>query len=294
MKTLHLPTVATPIVPAISNMSPIHSVCLANQASVSPRAGTFRPRISGLYLIAVLAGFCGTASATTTLFSSNFEAPTYAPGTLSGQNGWFNTGSGWGTAPFPVVEQATTFAGAQALEFGATGATGQAGQNHSLSYSLSGNSETTVTIDIEALLTSAGTASDWDMLGLFSSNGFLAQLTVLPNGNATLGLQSSSVGSVPVSRDTWNLFQLSLNFTTQVVTASVNGQNIGAGPFANGPVTNLTDVGLGINSSPGTDTAYFDNLSVVSTAAPEPSAMLLLSIGAVAFLFSARKRQVRV
>src|SRR5205823_1611900 len=51
-----------------------------------------------------------------TIFSTGFEAPTYATGSIVGQDGWI-IGNGTSTPGFQSVSTASPFAGAQSLAF---------------------------------------------------------------------------------------------------------------------------------------------------------------------------------
>jgi len=213
------------------------------------------------------------------IYSTGFEPTTYSTGTLSGQNGW--TGS---TAP--VVENSTVYAGSQAVGFDSTGLSGQSLAYQSLSYNATGQ---TVTFSTEFMEGSSGTQPFWDVLAVNGNNGFLDQL-IVANGNATLGLASTNVGSVAITAGQWNEFQLVFNFSTQTVSAYVGSTLIGSGAFANS-ATSLSLLDFGINNSNGLETAtgYWDNMSVT---APEPGSLLLLATGllGLAVLLGCKKR----
>ncbi len=227
-----------------------------------------------------------TPLAADTLYTSGFESPAYTLGALSGQDGWFEFSSNAAT-----VETATVFAGSQAVDYNAAGATGQDGAFHPLSYSSVGNASNLVELDMEFQQSVAGTSSTWDVFVADGSSGFLGQLLVLPDGDVTLGLASSTVGSVPIARGAWNDFQYFFDFSNQTMTAYVNSELIGSGAFAN-PSTDLTSVGFGVNSLPGTDSAFYDNLTVTSAAAtPEPGSAALVLAGIGAFV-TIRRRTV--
>ena len=210
----------------------------------------------------------------TVIFQTGFEttdSPGYTVGALNGQNGWCCSAVG-------TVENTTVFAGSQAVQFAASGTTGQNVDDHGLSYTATGNPNFIVTMSTEFMEGATGTSSLWDVLAAFGSPGFLGQLFV-DNGVASL----DGNGSVVVSVGVWNEYSLMLNFNTQTETAFVNGQVIASEPFAT-PATGLNPVqglAFGINSSPGTDSGYWDDVSVVSTS-PEPSSLELLFLGLVA------------
>jgi len=186
--------------------------------------------------------------------STGFEpSDGYSLAPLAGQQGW--------TGPAPaVVEHLTFFAGTQAVSLPATGLSGP---QLVISPQLISSSSSIVTVEVHFMQSSSGTASDWFPLSTFSANGFLADIFVTSAGNAQVGLASSAVGSVPVSRGTWNDYQMVLNFQTGTVTGYVNSQRIGSGPLAN--TGSLGAVQFGILGTPGTDTGFWDQISATAT-----------------------------
>ncbi len=182
--------------------------------------------------------------------STGFEASEgYSTGPLAGQNGWIGTSAA-------VVETSTVFAGSQAVSLPATGLSGQ----QSVQLHLSTSSSPIVTLEVHFMQSSSGTASLWAPLVAYGSHGFWSQLVVTQDGHAQMGLASSSVGNVAVSRGVWNDYQMVINSQNGTVTAYVNSQLIGSGPL--GSSGNLILVQLQLNDSPGTDTGYFDQLFV--------------------------------
>lgn len=209
----------------------------------------------------------------TVIFQTGFEQPDYAPGALAGQNGWISSS-------VPYVESGIAFSGSQAVAVDATGTSGQNIDDLGLNYTALGNPENVVTYDVEFMQSTLGTSSLWDVLAAFGSPGFISQVLVDGYGNVYI---DSVGGTVNVSRGVWNDFQLSLDFSTQTASAYANGQFVGSETFES-PATGLNPyqgVAFGINSSPGTDSGYFDNLTITSAAAavPEPSTAWLIALG---------------
>ena len=133
-------------------------------------------------------------------------------------------------------------------------------------------------------------SSLWDVLAAFGTPAFLGQLFA-SDGIASL----DGIGSLSVPRGAWNDYQMILNFSTQTESALVNGQFIAGEPFqsfATG-LNPIQGVAFGINSSPGTDSGSWDNVSVVSQT-PEPSSFNLLLLGlAAAGIMIAKSRILR-
>ncbi len=231
----------------------------------------------------LLLGCMGPASADI-IYQTGFESPSYSLGTLAGQNNW-------GNSSIPVVENTTVLSGSQAVEFDASLL--PSGQNviaQPLSYNSVNNSQALVRIQEAFFLSATGTTSVWDVMVVVGNNGFIGQLGVR-NNNIGLGLANSGVGSVPVMRGQWNSLELDLNFQTQIQSAFMNGIFIGEGSFSN-PTTSLGFVEFGVNQSPGTDQAFFDNLSITSSAVPEPSTLVIGLLGvALAGGYGLRRRR---
>ncbi len=223
--------------------------------------------------VAVLLSCVRPASAAI-IYQTGFEPPTYTLGTLSGQDNW-------SSSSIPVVQNGTVLSGTQAAEFDASLLpSGQSVILHPLAYSSVGNPEPLVRIQEAFFLSTTGRHSIWDVIAVGGNNGFIGQVLVAANDTALLGLASTTVGSVPVTRGQWNLFELDLNFQTQMQSAFVNGVFIGQGAFAH-PTTSLASDAFGVNFFPGSDQAFVDDLSVTSSALtalaiPEPSTLAIL------------------
>ena len=221
-----------------------------------------------------------------TIFQTGFESsdvPAYSTGQLSGNNGWIGTAAA-------VVENSTVFSGSQALSLNSTGLTMQSLIGHNLTYDSSSDPDQTVVFDVEFMESSSGSRSNWNPLNVGANGLVIAQIVVQTNGDAVLGLLGPAVGSIPVSTGTWNDFRLVLDFQTQTVTGYVNSQLLGSGTFAN-PTTVLGRVNIGLNSAPGGDTGYFDQLSI--TSVPEPGYAGLVAAGFVLIAVRASALKLR-
>jgi hypothetical protein len=207
-----------------------------------------------------------------TIFQTGFESsevPSYPTGQLTGDNGWVGT-----TAA--VVENSTVLSGLQAVSLDSTGLTGQSLIGHNLTYDSNSDPNQIVVFDVEFMENSSGSRSNWNPVNVGANGQVIAQIVVQTNGDAVLGVLGPAVGSIAVSRGTWNDFRLVLDFQTQTVTGYVDSQLLGSGTFAN-PTTVLGRVNLGLNGVPNGDTGYFDQLSV--TSIPEPGYAGLVAAG---------------
>jgi hypothetical protein len=232
--------------------------------------------------IAILFGHSSSVSADTILYQTGFEAPAYSLGNLAGQDSWSPL-----AVLTPVVQSATTFSGSQAAHFNATGLTGQTIVGRPITYNALGNPESIVRFTMRAMITSAATTSNWNIFSISSSAGFLAQTLVVQSRNARISGGGAATGSIFIQPDVWNQYEMNVDFANQWATAYVNGEFIGQRPLSVNPATNITRVAFGVNSLPGTDSIFYDDLLVMSI--PEPGSMALLSCGAMPLLWRRRR-----
>jgi len=237
---------------------------------------------SALSLASLAAVICAPASAGV-IYQTGFESPTYTVGGLNGQDGWTNS-------TVPIVQTANVFSGTQAVQYSATGLSAQDYAIHSLTYNALTDSNQIVIGQIEMEISNTGTASGQDAI-LFRANGGLlvGHIEVGLNRKAFMANLTTTIGgSVSVPLGVWNLYTFSMNFQTQQFTAFVNDQLIGTLPFSN-TYTSLSVVQFGLHDSPGTDSTFYDNLSIASV--PEPSTLLLFATSAGILLL--RRRSFR-
>lgn len=224
-----------------------------------------------------------SASAEVVLFQTSYEAPEYNLGALSGQNGWID----YEFADFgnQVVNSGPARSGSQSLRLGklagqgAYGTTQRSGPfSTSLPQVVVEHSIYLEGTDGWNLLPGAGDYTQGSPIAVYGPGDvFMSQIVIFQG----LNVQFAGV-DVPISTDTWLDLKLVLDFPTQMATGYLNGNFIGAEPFAN-PATQIALLevygllGFGI---PGPSPSfYFDDLRV--TAVPEPGSALLLAGSAV-------------
>jgi hypothetical protein len=217
--------------------------------------------------LAVLAALLLAPALAGDILTTGFEAPDFSLGELNGQNTWSGE-------PTPVVENTTVFAGSQAVAWDSTGLSGAPKVGPATPYDATGQ---IVTLSVE-FMEGSGTQPTWYPLIADSNDSFLAQLLV-SGGDASLGLASSAVGSVPITVGQWYDYQLIMDYANQTAYGFVGSTFIGSGPFANSSTT-FEFPTLELSSGGGdTATGYFDNLSITATTVPEPSAFGLAFLG---------------
>ncbi len=194
------------------------------------------------------------------LFTTSFDTPGYTVRGLTGQNSWYTFGSQ--NAGNPQIQSAVKRSGDQAVSVSGEGAAGYS--LHAITYNDSGANKV-VEGAIYVNLKSNGTS--WNGLCL---HGGVAPFPAMCLKISTAGFpflnnstQQSVLGAGPLALNTWHLFRLRLDFVAQTVTGFVNGTTVGTQPFPSA-IRNLSIVGFGFNSVTGTNTAYFDDLSVTA------------------------------
>ncbi len=231
----------------------------------------------------------------TPLINTGFESPDYVTGNLVGQQGWDAVGLFEDDVVTVNVQNAVVKTGSQAVSL--TGSGQAAG---AFAYKLTPYVPTTekiITIDYDMLWGDSGATKsflygvqtyDTD-LNLIGSVG-VSQLfgfynAVVFDGEGT----PISIPGAVVTPGTWNHFQLVLDYDSQTYQASMNGFASATMPFQTAGIVDygeadlFRDAGLG-NAN---DTAYFDNLSSISSAIPEPASLGML--GGLAVLLLRRR-----
>lgn len=251
--------------------------------------------------IIALVGATSITSAATVRYQTGFEASeSYTLGNLIGQHGWDQAD---GAPPLmnaivqnSVVRPVT--GGAQAVQFKANGP------------SIDPFADFT---DIWTPLSGVGSAQiaaepivtiQWDMmrgtLATGQSGTALWGIDVYDGGEAnitaTIGAYDDNIGPAVAGtnsvgsfeflgngspRGTWDTYTVTMNYVSRTYTVALNGTTLGSPlPFFAGANNAIGDVDF-LALTRGTDSAYFDNLSITTSVVPEPAAVGLL-VGVVA------------
>jgi len=91
-----------------------------------------------------------------------------------------------------------------------------------------------------------------------------------------------------ITRGVWNQYELDVNFANDTVSAFYDGVAVLQGASFTTTGTNLDLVAFYSQQGATTDQAFFDNLSITTTAVPEPGTLVLL-LGAGALVVAMRR-----
>ena len=212
----------------------------------------------------VTAMFNGPGSSTGTVYQTGFEAPAFGPGTINGQDSWAISGA----AGSSLIESSVVRTGSQAVGISLAGATsGVVGAIRIASYAAANQ---VLTFSIDAQLTATGTPSFWTVLDtFFGGSGSNIDINVDQSGQIHVFFMGTDHPTgVTIIRGVWNTYRLEVSFVNNVVNVYYNNtqalQNTTFTPVG----TTLGSYGFyAQGSSPlvGTDSGYFDNLSVAAS-----------------------------
>jgi hypothetical protein len=216
------------------------------------------------------------ASAATTLYSTGFEAPAFTAGlSLIGQGGWV------GDSSAPLVQTSVVYAGQQAVAIDSSPILGTEWYWKVTPYNPIASGNPVIEVSTMMRLGSTGTPSGSWAIDVYDSAVARVGLMYVDNTNAVWiydveGAAAVATG-ITVSRDKWLNFKLVMNYANDTYYGLIDGVPT---PTTNlGSQADFSDADLRV-SGPLFDTAYFDDFSV--TAVPEPSALVLIAVGALA------------
>jgi hypothetical protein len=215
----------------------------------------------------------GSAQAAT-VFSTGFEAPTYAAGALAAQDGWAGAGT---------VQSAVVGGGSQALQLSGTGA---AYASHGISYAIGTDRVSVQT----SFFVPTGTSVSQAGIAVTGNTGFIGQLDNV-SGLYALGNVNANTSPVAFAAGVWHLLDIEFDFTTKIMAGFVDGTSLGSIAINNAAQPSmLTGLTLFFQGQPSTaaTTMYFDNVSVSNV--PEPGPMALVGLALAGLCLASRKR----
>ena len=218
-----------------------------------------------------------------TIYQTGFEQPPFISGSLSGQAGWSTLGSG-----STAVQTSSVRSGTQAIGISPLASLAFVGAARLSGVDLTGR---VVTFSIDANLGSAGNDSFWTVLGTqYAGGASVADFNISQSGELVISVNSgggSTLTGVFVTRDVWNHYELVQDLANHTISAFYNGTPV----VTNAPFTpaNNTLFRHGFYAQgAGTDSAAFDNHSII--AVPEPGTMAFLGLGLLGATLVRRRR----
>lgn len=247
------------------------------------------------HVIALSALAAASSASATVIYQTGFEPPLYAPGNLTGQDGWLKFGGS-----NVNVQTAVVNSGVQAVVVDASMVGGQTGPYHSSPTLLS-----KISLSGDILLTSSSEQRAWQFSAIGAGLvGFSGGLDINPNGDI-LAITNGFPTVGTFTRDVWHHVDIKLDYGSQTYDLLVDnvlladdalfcGSNSGC---TNAFLPNFDTVIFDTFGSFGNDRGYLDNLVVQTFTAgdvPEPAtwAMMILGLGAVGTKMRRRHRIV--
>jgi hypothetical protein len=223
---------------------------------------------------------CATLQAVP-LLSTGFEAPEYVPGDLVGQNGWDAIGFFEDDIVNVNVQTAVVRSGAQAVSLSGSGEGAGAFAYNVTPYTPA--ADKLITIDFDMQWGTSGNTRSY-LYGVQAYDTELNQIGSVGVAqafgvyNAVVFDADGTAITIPgavVTAGEWNHFQLLLDYESQTYRALVDGFASPAIPFQTAGIVDFGETDLFRDAGLGNanDTAYFDNLSTVTSVVPEPASI---------------------
>jgi hypothetical protein len=219
-----------------------------------------------------MTGVQSASSNPATIYQTGFEPPTFSPGTINGQDSW----SAFVAPASPVIETAIVKTGLQAVGITPVpSTTGVLGAGRSAAYNAASQ---ILTFSIDANLSATGTPSFWTVLNTsYNSSSPNIGINIDQSGQIHIFIMGTdNPTGVSIARGAWNRYELDVNFASDTVSAFYNSAPVlqGAAFSSNGTtLAGYQFYAQGASPLVGTDSGYFDNLSVTASAAPTATLM---------------------
>ncbi len=242
-----------------------------------------------MFLLARAAGIAALIFAAPLLFAANiystgFEPPTYATGSLIGQNGWQST---YGPTA-ASVETNTVHSGTQAVQFFANTNTvlGQTDLGHFDSFDATND---IVTVNTSFRISSSTSESVWEIGASQSDNSYDGGLVLYPGGS--IYVFGSGFLTTTFADNTWYTLSLVFNFQSEAYNVLLNGSTIATNAtMLNTGNTFLTPLYTSLGSATANDSMYLDDISIQTTGVPEPRFVFAGGLVMLALVLAARVR----
>jgi hypothetical protein len=206
----------------------------------------------------------GTTNASTILYSTGFESPTYSLGPLAGKDSW----SVLRTSAAVNVQSTVVASGSQAVVVDAAIAMDQTGPHH---VAVSSTSDTYVLMEADVRLTRSSDMTAWQFAGLScddlneQSCQFIGGFNVLADGRLQIITAGFPLTAPLVSRDVWNHYAVLYNFSSQTFDIYINGAVIAArNPLYSARTTFGRFIFDTFDSASGNDKGYIDNVQIAT------------------------------
>jgi hypothetical protein len=226
------------------------------------------------------------------LYATGFEEPSFVPGPIDGQSGWF-VFSASGEISAPVIETTVVNTGAQAV--GVPGSvSGQTGSVFAPNFT-----SPVVDLSTDIFLASSSGESTWQFATTGANDtGYAGGIDI--NGTSIVAISSGFPVVGALTRDAWHHVDVVLDYLNQTFALDLDGSMLAAdlsfcgnnfGPCNGAPVAEL-GWALFNTFGNGNDAGYVDNFSIatVSAAIPEPASIMLLGIALVGLGVTRQRR----
>jgi uncharacterized repeat protein (TIGR03803 family) len=224
--------------------------------------------VVGLAIVAVAPGQSHDGNATQTeLYAVGFEKPTFVPGPIDGQAGWF-VFSASGQTSAPAIEMTVVKRGKQAV--GVPGSvTGQTGPVFAPNFT-----DPALELSADIFLASSTNESAWQFATTGANDtGYAGGINVV-DGTSIQAITSGFPIVGTLTRDAWHHVEVILDYRSQTFALKLDGSTLAtnlpfcgnnSGPCNGAPVAEL-GWALFNTFGNGSDSGYMDNFSIATVA----------------------------